>query len=421
MSNPYLSIVKRGPLNARPDQMVEYGISVVNLGGSSAYNVKVSDRLPAGVTYVSASPTPASYGGGWVDWTIPEISAGQTVTFTLRVNMTIYPTTCQLAINNVTVVWGDTLGRTYGPEWDAFTTRVCSLPLLIIDKAGDTKGMKGQTLGFTINVTNVGGSDATNVKVWDDLPYNLTLITSNPPETSYDIYTGRIIWELDTIEPGETISISLTVNVSDVEYDGVWVFNNVYVNWTSEEGTPYGPITDIHPIQLFVKPYAEISKSGPAEAYAGSIIAYTITISNPTQTELDGVTLIDYLPARVSYVSSSPTGTYNGVTHTVTWSPLSLGPGGTLTFQITVRIDSDLSEGALIVDEAIVAWPAGSETDVSVTEILALPEPLPVGGTIVDGNISQIIAAIMIVTAATATTIAAGLKRPQIKRIIPHP
>lgn len=418
LSNPHLDIFKSGPLNAHPNQIIEYTISVVNLGGSSAFNVTVSDKLPPGTTYVGASPTPTLSNNQWVNWTIPEIRAGQTITFTIWINMTVYPITCQYVINNVTTTWKDALGRTYGPKWDASITSVCSSPLLVINKTGDQKGTINQILSFTINVTNIGGSRAVNARIWDDLPYNLTLISSSPNCTFYDIYTGRIVWEFEAIEPGETISIFLTVNVSDAKYDGIWVFNNVYANWTSDEGIPYGPITDIHPIQLFVNPYVKISKSGPAEARVGAIVTYTITLSNPTQTKLSDMTLVDYLCTRVSYVSSSPSGTYDSATHTVTWPSLSINPGETLTFQVVVRVNPDLPEGTLIVNEAVVTWPAGSEMDTYTTRIIALPPSPPVGGTIVSQPLLQILAAIIIVIAAAATTITIALKKSRTKRTI---
>ncbi|MBS7658180.1 hypothetical protein KEJ20_03375 [Candidatus Bathyarchaeota archaeon] len=51
--------------------------------------------------------------------------------------------------------------------------------------------------------------------------------------------------------------------------------------------------------------------------------------------------------------------------------------GKTLTFQVKVEIDSDLLEGAIIVNEAIVTWPEGSDADVASTKILVPPPPSP--------------------------------------------
>jgi uncharacterized repeat protein (TIGR01451 family) len=232
--------------------------------------------------------------------------------------------------------------------------------------------MFGEVLSLTISVTNLGGSPATNVEVVDDLPYGLTLLSSNPSYSSYHASTGRIIWnsgQLGTIDPGKTKIISLTVKIVDVDYDGIWVFNNVYVNWKDEYGNFFGPVSDIHPIQLFVDPYAEVSKSAPTQAYAGSTITYTIALINPSLSKLSNVELIDFLPAKVTYISSTPSGIYSSVYYTVTWSNIEIRPGETLTFRVYVKIDSDLPEGAVIVNEAIVTWPKGSDADTAITQI----------------------------------------------------
>ncbi|MEM2648491.1 MAG: hypothetical protein QXS10_05405 [Candidatus Bathyarchaeia archaeon] len=254
-----------------------------------------------------------------------------------------------------------------------------------------------------MNVKNVGGRNATNVRVWDDLPYNLTLIDSKPSHKSYDISTGRVTWDLGTIGPGESRSISLTVNVTDAKYDGILVFNNVYANWTDDRGTTYGPVTDTHPIQLFINPYVKIVKSGPTEAMAGSTITYTINLSNPTSTNLKDVTLVDYLPARVSYISSSPPGNYDSATHSVSWN-LTIPRGRTLSFRVKVKIDSDLPEGTVIADESIVTWPRGSDMDPWGTKIHAPPVRPPVGGTVSCQASFQIIPEALIALTVTMIT-----------------
>ncbi len=401
-SNPLLDITKTGPLNAYPDQTIEYTISVTNLGGSNASDVVVTDTLPTGTTYISASPTPTVH-NQILNWSLGEIMPEETVTLTVCVKVTVHPDKCTCITNNATVIWKDELDRSYGPAWDVMTTRICSEPLLEVNKTGDIKGMIGETLNFNITITNVGGSEAANIHIIDDLPYNLTLLTSSIPYDSYDPSTGRIIWNLaNPIGSDETVQISLTVNVTDVEYDGILVFNNVYVNWTDSPGeNAYGPVTDIHPVQLFIRPYAKVSKYGPLEAYKNSTITYTIELYNPTESTLTEVTLTDYLPDGVIYKNSSPTGTYNSASHTVTWTSITLAPGQAINFTIEVYVHLHVPAGALIVDETIASWRTGSDLDILITEILEQPSR-PVGGKIVDNYGIQFYTVIMaiVITAA---------------------
>ena len=384
-SNPLLDISKTGPMLACPNQIVEYTISVTNLGGSDAYNVNVTDKLPAGVTYVSATPSPTSYDPvqGILNWSLGAITPGETVYVKVYVNLTVYPTEdCMCILDNSSVVWMDELSRSYGPVWDTAVTKVCKPPMLEVNKTGDAKGKEGETLVLNITITNVGGCDAIDVRIIDDLPTCLTLASSEPSYTSSNPSIGRIIWDLPgPIEPGETVRINLTVTVSSVGYDGIWVFNNVYVNWSdSETGKLYGPVTDVHPIQLFVDPYAEVAKYGPFEVHKGSTFEYTVELTNPTESQLSGVTLVDYLPDGLTYISSNPSGVYDSGAHTVTWSGLDLGPGETKVFTVKVYVNRGLPEGAFVVDEVVATWSEGSDSDILVSKIL--PEIRFIGGEV---------------------------------------
>ena len=76
-----VSIVKSGPPTVTAGGSVTYTFAVANAGPSDAANLTVTDTLPAGVTFVSAS------GGGWtctnsgnvsVTCTRPTLAAGAT-------------------------------------------------------------------------------------------------------------------------------------------------------------------------------------------------------------------------------------------------------------------------------------------------------------------------------------------------------
>ncbi|RJS80490.1 DUF11 domain-containing protein [Candidatus Bathyarchaeota archaeon] len=415
-SNPLLNIVKSGPLHAHSNQIIEYTISVMNVGGSNASNVIVTDKLPNGITYISASPSPTIH-DQTLNWSFDEITPGQTVTITISVNLTVYPEKYTCLTNNATVTWKDSLNRNYGPLWDAMTTQVCSEPLLEVEKTGNEKGEIGDTLSFNVTITNVGGCNATNVQIIDDLPYNLTLLSSMPSVSSYNHSTGRIIWNIDSpIEPEETIHLTLTVNVSDVKYDGILVFNNVYINWTDSSGKKYGPITAIHPVQLFLKPYAEVSKYGPLQVFYGGTATYTIELTNPTRSTLSGVTLTDYLPDGVEYNSSNPEGAYD-ISHIVTWTNIILAPGETKTFTVKVHFNSELPANVIIVDEAVAVWNTGSDNDIVLTEILKKTPTMPVGGKIIDAyNTHFSIATIVITVITIAVSLTIALKNRHVSK-----
>ncbi len=70
----------------------------------------------------------------------------------------------------------------------------------------------GENITFTINLTNDGPNDATNVDVKDLLPAGLTYVSDTTSEGSYDNVTG--IWDVGTVENGSTSTLTITATVT---------------------------------------------------------------------------------------------------------------------------------------------------------------------------------------------------------------
>ncbi|MEM0004046.1 MAG: CARDB domain-containing protein [Desulfurococcaceae archaeon] len=370
LSNPSLRITKTGPLTALPGEVVEYNITVFNAGGSAAYNVTVVDQLPPEVTFINATPTPSEVLNSKLVFKKSQLGPGEYFTMIIRVNMTVTVSTEYKDYENtVNATWSDIEGRSYGPIQDALITRVYSKPFIALGKTGDSVGYMNKSVSFTVSVTNTGGSTAYNVTVWDDLPYGISFVSSNYT-CLYNNETRRITWNIGQLGPGETITILIEAQVYGVEYDGVLVQNNVYANWTDENGSTYGPVTDFHPLKLYVNPYVEVDKIAPLQSEPGKQLVFNITLLNPTETMISSVTLVDYLPSRVTYVSSTHGGVYDNTTHTITWSNLSIEPKGTTVIQVTVSVDPALPNGSIILNEVTAYWANGSATDTSATTII---------------------------------------------------
>ena len=79
-----VQIVKTGPASVLATSNVNYTIGVTNFGPSSASSVTVTDTLPAGVTFVSASGNGVD-NSGVVNWNLGMLAAGQSSNLTLIV------------------------------------------------------------------------------------------------------------------------------------------------------------------------------------------------------------------------------------------------------------------------------------------------------------------------------------------------
>ena len=83
-----LSLVKHGPPTALAGNKATYTLTVSNAGPSDAQGVVVRDPLPAGETFVSASPSQGSCGGSAVIMChLGELGAGANATIVLLVGL----------------------------------------------------------------------------------------------------------------------------------------------------------------------------------------------------------------------------------------------------------------------------------------------------------------------------------------------
>ena len=71
----------------------------------------------------------------------------------------------------------------------------------------------GDTLVYTVTVTNVGPSDATGVEATDHLPSGLKLATVRTTAGSYDAATGR--WSIGKLRASSTATMTVDAVVED--------------------------------------------------------------------------------------------------------------------------------------------------------------------------------------------------------------
>ncbi|MDP9445269.1 MAG: DUF11 domain-containing protein [Actinomycetota bacterium] len=86
--DPFVAFTKTGPLTADQGQRITYTLDYANLGPAASEQVTITDKLPAGVKFVSASG-PDSYNSRTrtVTWSIGKVPVNEdgSVTLTVRV------------------------------------------------------------------------------------------------------------------------------------------------------------------------------------------------------------------------------------------------------------------------------------------------------------------------------------------------
>jgi uncharacterized repeat protein (TIGR01451 family) len=182
-----------------------YTIAVTNFGPSSAGGVVVTDTLPAGVIFVSASGNGVN-SSGVVNWSLGTLTSGQISNLTLIVTAPAGGT-----LTNVASVSSPTsdpnLTNNVTPP---VTTSVTPVANLAVGKTGPAGIVFGTNFNYTISVTNFGPSTATGISVTDSLPAGLVFVSSIPVTTTN--VSNQVIWtNLGNLAAGATTNLTLTV------------------------------------------------------------------------------------------------------------------------------------------------------------------------------------------------------------------
>src|SRR5262249_12591335 len=171
-----LSITKTGPATVGAGQSFTYTLAVQNGGPSDATGVAVTDTLPTGVGFVSAS-SGCTNASGTVTCTVGALASGANASVTIVVTA---PATAGTITNTATVAGQPTDPNTGNNSATATTTvQAPAAADLSITKPAPATVTTGQQFTYTLSVHNGGPSNATSVAVTDTLPTSATFVSAS--------------------------------------------------------------------------------------------------------------------------------------------------------------------------------------------------------------------------------------------------
>ena len=192
----------------------------------------------------------------------------------------------------------------------------------------------GDTVTFTVTVTNLGPNTATKVIVNDRLPAGFTYVSAIPSQGSYDPATG--IWVVGTVTTAVPQTLQLlakaTVATPLTNTAGIRSADQFDPDLTNNSAkitiTPFVPKADL-----------VLSKTvSQTQAPVGMNVVYTYTIRNLGPDTATGVKVFDAFPPGLVFESAATPsqGTYNPVTGV--WSVGTLLNGAVATLKVTARV-----------------------------------------------------------------------------------
>lgn len=299
-----------------------FTVTVQNNGPSDATNVVVTDVLATGYQLVGANPSVGTYNATNGSWVVGNLANG--VSETLEILVDVLPTgnySNTAELTNVAEKDVDSSPNNNNEsEDDQQTIEPIVVPvadLLLRKSVNELSPYVGQNVIFTINITNLGPSEASGVQVMDLLPDGYTYVSHGATSGIYTPTTG--MWILNTsIGDGntETLSIVASVNNQGDYFNVTEVFaadqydpnsipnnNNVFENDQDTAGTTPLPSADLNLDISVDNEFPDV----------GTQVTFTITLTNEGPSAAIGIAVENMLSDGFTYISDDSGGMFNSI------------------------------------------------------------------------------------------------------------
>jgi uncharacterized repeat protein (TIGR01451 family) len=362
---------------------ITYLVALTDNGPNSATNVQVTDLLPAGRTFVLATPSQGTYDPVTGLWTVGTVDTAAARTLRIRAQVTSDTST----VNTATITHADQFDPVTANNTATTSTNPQQVALSVTKTVNDPTPNVGETIAYTVTLTNNGPSNATGVIVQDMLPAGLTFVEAMPSQGTY-VPAPTSTWTVGTVANGS--SAVLTIRAMVVSPDPAT--NTVTITHSDQFDPNPGNNTAnsvVTPQQADVGLTKDVSNPTPN---VGDTITYTVTARDAGPSAATGVTVQDLLPAGVTFVSDLPSrGSYNSGTGTWTIGNLDLSTAQTLVIQATVASPNPSTNTATIshadqfdpnaANNTVSAVVTPQQADLALAKTVSNPTP-NVGDTV---------------------------------------
>lgn len=292
---------------AEPGESLTYTITLANAGGADALNFGVIDRLDPNVAFANAN-NGGSLVGGNVVWSGLTVPAGGNLTLVVTVNVADPIPAGVTGIANVAYQTGTTPPNCppIGAQCvETPTLGVVAMAKALIAESGSQAGIAepGETLTYTITLTNTGGTVVSGFGVTDPLDANVDFLSADNGGVNA---FGVITWSGLAIPANSNVVLTVMVIVKDpLPIDVEQIVNLAY-----NTGTPI-PDCTLQPTPVacvvtpvFERPRLSVTKTADAHQVApGGSIHYAIIVSNVGTVIATNVGISDPVPAGIATFS----------------------------------------------------------------------------------------------------------------------
>lgn len=360
-----------------PGDTVRYDLAVTNTGNVPATSVVLTDLVDARLTNVVVT----SGGGTWnaatrtITWTRASLAVGESwsVAFTAQLvtplaNGTTIPNQASIdSAEPAPAALSDNPAT--GAVDDPTTITVVSAPNLsnatkVVADLDGAPYEPGDTVEYTIAVSNTGSETATSVVITDPVDPNLEDVV---PQDGGTVAGGTITWNVGAIAPGETRTVRFTATIRSPLLSGTAIANQGALSTpelpggvvTDDPATPAGDDPTVFTVtsaaSFTTSTVTFIDLNGGAQQ-PGDAIEYTVTAPNTGTSPATGIVVTMVIDAAFATVVPQDGGVWNPVTRTVTWTLAGpLDPGDApLELQVVATLAAALPNGTPVCEDATI-------------------------------------------------------------------
>ncbi|HUP69124.1 MAG TPA: hypothetical protein VM142_04840 [Acidimicrobiales bacterium] len=411
-----LSVTKTAsPATAVAGENLTYALAVSNAGPGTAPNVRVTDVLPAGLTFVSATDPGCSYDSTIRTLTCTAATLAPGFSTSFSVVTTVDPAQTASLSNTATVSSAIPDPVAAGDRVTLVTPVVASADVSVTLSDAPDPVTAGGSLVYGLTVRNAGPSNAATVVVTDTLPPEVTFVSA--PDCTYNPATTTVRCAAGTLAPGGSASFAVTVQVGP-GVTGTIRDTATVTTTTTDSNSANDTDTEITTVAV-IADLAAIKVAGVPTATPGGTLTYTLGVTNAGPSTATNVQITDALPAELAFVSAAGC-TYAAISHTLTCSVgnVAVGPGPTRTVVTTVDpaatgsvTNTASASSAAAVDlnstnnaaTAVVALTPSADLVASVS---ATPDPVTAGQAL------SVVAGVTNAGPSTATTVVVATTLP---------
>ena len=277
-------------------QPTTFTVVVTNQGPARATGLVVQDLLPAGLSFVSASPSQGSYADATGAWTIGTLLNAQSATLTIEATVTV----ADAITNRALVVGQDQPDPVASNNSAAAIVNGAANADVGVHKTVDTAApLVGETVTFTVTATNSGPSPATGVVVNDALPAGLTFVSATPSQGTYAAPT----WTIGTLSeagPPATLTIVATVTAPGALVNTATITEQTEVDPNSANNSASVTLNAAESANL--KVIKALTRSSP---HVGELLTFHVIVANQGPSPATGVAVTEVLSAGLAFESAA--------------------------------------------------------------------------------------------------------------------